>query len=136
VNLYLKFNDFGCDPLGEDPYTASIREASVAAVSRPDAPVGEMVPVLARRFDTVHRTYVRGGWGEVLQARVFGEEPFGITEEQFAALRMADGRRTVDDIVREVAAPAERDRVRGDVARLVTAGALDISAAAELARAA
>ena len=25
LNLYLKFNDFGCDPLGEDPRTAELR---------------------------------------------------------------------------------------------------------------
>ena len=31
-NLYFKFNDFDCDPLGEDPATPARREATLAAL--------------------------------------------------------------------------------------------------------
>jgi hypothetical protein len=137
VNLYLKFNDFGCDPLGEDPHTDEIRAASVETARSAGHQAGGLVPVLARRFDTVSRTYTRDGWSEVLEARVFGDAPFGVTPEQFAALQAVDGRRTIDDLAREVSADGDVDAVRGQLVRLIEMGALDVTAAAgELRRAA
>jgi hypothetical protein len=127
VNLYLKFNDFGCDPLGEDPHTERIRRASRDRVVTADGALGSLVPVLARSFDSLSRTYVRDGWTEVLHARVFGEEPFGVTPEQFGVLQAADGRRTIDELITEVAAAGDRAELRAQVARLVELGALDIA---------
>jgi hypothetical protein len=131
VNLYLKFNDFGCDPLGEDPRTEAIRAASVEAARSAGDRAGELVPILARRFDTVSRTYTRAGWAEVLEARVFGEEPFGVTPEQYAALQAVDGERTIDDLAREVSGAGDAAAVRGQLVRLIELGALDVAAAAD-----
>jgi hypothetical protein len=127
VNLYLKFNDFGCDPLGEDPHTDRIRAASRDRVASANGDLGSLVPVLSRRFDSVSRTYARGGWTEVLQARVFGDEPFGITPEQLELLRAADGRRTVDELIGGLSGSEDRDALRAQAARLVELGALDVA---------
>jgi hypothetical protein len=137
VNLYLKFNDFGCDPLGEDPHTDAIRAASVDVARSAGQAAGDLVPVLARRFDTLSRTYTRAGWAEVLEARVFGEQPFGLTPKQFAAMQAVDGRRSIDDLAREVAGDDDPSVIRDQIVRLVDLGALDVSeAAAQLRQAA
>ncbi|MCW3049875.1 MAG: hypothetical protein JWO74_4159 [Solirubrobacterales bacterium] len=57
VNLYLKFNDFDSDPLGEDPRTPGRRADTIAALN--DGPVTARIPVLSRRLDTVTRVYTR-----------------------------------------------------------------------------
>jgi len=44
INLYLKFNDFGSDPLGEDPATPARREATKAALAG-GGDIGALVPV-------------------------------------------------------------------------------------------
>lgn len=131
VNLYFKFNDFGCDPLGEDPATARIRDRSLAALDGEPAAADALVPVLARRMDTVSRTHTRADWQPVLQARVFGEEPFGITERQFDLLRAADGRHTLGELASELGGAFDRQ----DAEHLVRMGALDLVPAAEAPRA-
>jgi hypothetical protein len=125
LNLYCKFNDFGCDPLGEDPRTPALREATVAAVrSSPPGEQDVLLPVLARRFDTVLRVYTRQTWQESLQARVFGEEPFGITELERDVLLSADGRRSLAGLSASV--PGEPEGVRRAILRLAEQGALDL----------
>jgi hypothetical protein len=93
LNLYLKFNDFGCDPLGEDPRTARIRDETLAALSAASGggELDELVPTISRRFDSVSRVYLRNGQ-EALQVALYGEPPFGISERQLEALRAVDGR--------------------------------------------
>ncbi len=59
VNLYFKFNDFGCDPLGEDPHTDAVRAATVAALGGSREEVDALVPVLGRRMDVVSRVSSR-----------------------------------------------------------------------------
>src|SRR3954454_12306402 len=95
LNLYLKFNDYGCDPLGEDPFTEGRRTRTLAAVSGPAESARALFPVLSRRLDTVSRTATRDGWSEVLEARVFGEEPVGLTELQHHVLLTLDGSETL-----------------------------------------
>ena len=127
INLYLKFNDFECDPLGEDPRTASRRDRTLEALSAGDGEVDSLAPALGRRFDTVTRAYTRDGWREVLQAAVFGEAPFPLTDLQFRALRAVDGRRPLAELSRELADGSEdRDRVREQLLRLAERGALDL----------
>jgi hypothetical protein len=122
LNLYLKFNDFGCDPLGEDPFTEDRRARTLAAVSGPTESAGALYPVLSRRLDTVARTATRDGWREVLEARVFGEEPVGLTELQHEALTTLDGAETVAALASRLAgADAERQ-----VMRLAELGVLDL----------
>ena|SRR5436190_1281556 len=122
LNLYLKFNDFGCDPLGEDPFTDDRRARTMAAVSGPAEAAASLFPVPARRLDTVSRTATRDGWREVLEARVFGEEPVGLTELQHDAITTLDGTETVAALASRLGdGEAERQ-----VLRLAELGVLDL----------
>jgi hypothetical protein len=88
LNLYLKFNDFSCDPLGEDPRTAGLRSDTLAALKGSNGAVLDaLYPVISRRFDTASRVYLRNG-EEALRAEIFGEQAFGITELQLEALQL------------------------------------------------
>ncbi len=127
INLYLKLNDFDCDPLGEDPHTAGRRAATLDAVASAERGEADAyVPVLARRLDTVSRTYTRAGWRETLEARVFGEEPFGLTPLQLDTLRAVDGRRSVGELARSVANGADPGRAQTELLWLAERGALDL----------
>jgi hypothetical protein len=126
LNLYLKFNDFGCDPLGEDPFTEDRRARTLAAVSAGPEALGALVPVLSRKLDTVSRTATRDGWSEVLEARVFGEEPIGLTELQHEALKTLDGSETVAALAARLAGPGDAEDAAGQLARLAELGALDL----------
>jgi hypothetical protein len=126
LNLYLKFNDFGCDPLGEDPFTEGRRVRTLAAVSGAPEALGALVPVLSRRLDTVSRTATRDGWQEVLEARVFGEEPVGITELQHKAITTLDGSETVAALAARLAGAGDAVEAARQVARLAEQGVLDL----------
>jgi hypothetical protein len=122
VNLYLKFNDFGSDPLGEDPATPGLRSATLDLLNG-GGDLDSLFPALSRRLDTVEHIYTRG-WEESLQARIYGEQPFGITPVQFAALRAADGTRTLREVL--TAADGDPEQARREVLGLAERGALDL----------
>jgi hypothetical protein len=128
VNLYVKFNDFDCDPLGEDPSTPLRRERTLALLStRNGDRLGECVPLLSRRLDFVSRQYVLREWQETLHAALYGEEPFGLTRAQLDLIRMVDGRRTLKSVIDEVARnERSADTVEADALRLLERGALDL----------
>jgi hypothetical protein len=113
VNLYLKLNDFGCDPLGEDPLTYKRRETTVAALEN-GSPLDQLVPVLSRRFDHLARVQVRGSWAEVLQAQVFDRTPVQLAPVEPELLRSLDGERTVGELLRVINHDDDgaRERVR------------------------
>jgi hypothetical protein len=126
LNLYLKFNDFGCDPLGEDPSTAQLRAATLSALSGSNGhDLDRLVPVLSRRFDTVSRVYMRNGQ-ETLQAELFGEQAFGITPLQFEVLRALDGRRPLSSAVAELAGGADATEARAALLYLADRGAIEL----------
>src|SRR2546423_5036750 len=52
LNLYLKFNDFGCDPLGEDPFTEGRRARTLEAVRGTPESAGTLFPLPSRRPHT------------------------------------------------------------------------------------
>jgi hypothetical protein len=126
LNLYLKFNDFGCDPLGEDPFTEGRRARTLAAVSAGPEALGGLVPVLSRRLDTVSRTATRDGWREVIEARVFGEEPLGLTELQHTAITTLDGSETFAALAARLSRGGDRADAAGQLARLAEQGILDL----------
>jgi hypothetical protein len=126
LNLYLKFNDFGLDPLGEDPFTEGRRARTLAAVGAGAESLGPLVPVLSRRLDTVSRTATRDGWQEVLEARVFGEEPVGLTELQHRALTSLDGSETVAALAARIAGAGDAADATRQLARLAELGVLDL----------
>ena len=123
LNLYLKFNDYGLDPLGEDPFTEGRRARTLAAVGAGSESLAALVPVLSRQLDTVSRTATRDGWGEVLEARVFGEEPVGITGLQHEAITTLDGSETLAELAARLGDPAE---AAAQIARLAELGVLDL----------
>jgi hypothetical protein len=126
LNLYVKFNDFGCDPLGEDPFTEDRRARTLAAVSGPAESVEKLVSLLSRRLDTVSRTATRDGWREVLEARVFGEEPVGLTELQHEALTTLDGTETVAALAARLAGAGDVADAQRQLLRLAGLGTIDL----------
>jgi hypothetical protein len=127
INLYVKLNDFDCDPLGEDPHTAGRRERTVAALESPNGELSGRTVKLSRRFDSVERRLMRDGWEESLQASLFAEEPFGITPIQLDLLRAATEAKPFSSLVAGVSGnghqSAEVDR---DALTLLQRGALDV----------
>jgi hypothetical protein len=120
VNLYLKFNDFESDPLGEDPATPQRREATEAALREGD--VADRVPVPARQLDTITRQYTRDGWNEMIQASVWDRDPVTLSVAEADLLHALDGRRSV----RELAGNGAGEGVQEGVRRLAERGVLDL----------
>jgi hypothetical protein len=128
VNLYVKLNDFDCDPLGEDPRTPGRRDRSLALLGESgDEGLDERVPRLSRRFDTVDRRTTRPG-REVLLGSVFGERTFPLTTTQLELLRAVDGRSRAGELIAAVSTDGavERARLREELGLLVRNGALDL----------
>jgi hypothetical protein len=119
INLYCKFNDYGCDPLGEDPRTASMREETLAKLAASNGSLGDHVARLSRQFDSVEEHYARD-WQPVLRARVWGSDPFGVSEAQVKLLRAVDGSKPLAQLAAEVGASEAEAR------HLAEVGALDL----------
>jgi len=120
VNLYLKFNDFGSDPLGEDPATDALRSATRAALS--SGAVAELVATPARQLDTISRQITRDPGREILQADVWGSKPLALSEADAALLRELDGGRRVADVLGAGSVTEQ------DVRRLAEHGVIDLVA--------
>jgi hypothetical protein len=125
VNLYLKFNDFGSDPLGEDPDTDRLRQATLTALR--DGDLSRLLLLPARRLDVITRQLTREPRVEILQAEVWGAGPVRLSEDDVALLRSLDGRRTVGQVV-DAAASAGRaaEAVEADVRHLAERGVVDL----------
>lgn len=103
VILYLKMNDFGSDPLGEDPSTPGRRSATLEALADDgDGRLLERVPALSRRLDTVTQRYLRDGWHELIEAQVWEQTPVALSESDLRFLREVDGRRRVAALLDEL----------------------------------
>jgi hypothetical protein len=130
VNLYVKLNDFDYDPLGEDPSTPARRERTLELLgngARSD--LAERVPAVSRRLDFISRQYAPRGEHESLLAVLYGGEPFGLTPAQLELLRIADGQRSLGDLVAGVTnGRGSADAVRQDALTLLERGALDLVA--------
>jgi hypothetical protein len=116
--LYLKCNDFDCDPLAEDPTTPQRREHSLRVVSGADGSLEAQVPVPARRLQSVTVEHGRD-WQAETWLTVFGEPRRRISPREVDLLQASDGTRRVA----EVAADEEARRA---LARLVELEALDL----------
>ena len=121
VNIYLKFNDFDCDPLAEDPSTPARRASTLELLAGDPRALLSCVPVLARRFDSVTRSYRRESWSPVLLATVWGQNPVPISDEEFALLRRFDGRATIDGL-----SGGPDDGAVAAITRLATRGVIDL----------
>jgi hypothetical protein len=119
-NLYLKFNDFGCDPLGEDPNTDELRRQTIAALALEDAALAGWTPVAARRLDTLTREHTRNHGPEILAAHLLDEKPVALSELEFSVARAATGEVSVDSLARSHAGAV------GAVRHLAERGVLDL----------
>jgi hypothetical protein len=111
-NLYLKFNDFGSDPLGEDPRTEQLRSATLAALE--NGGVASLTAVPARRFDVIRRLTTRVAELKILEADVWGSPPVALSEQEAQMLEGLAGGRAV----------AELDE--SSVRRLARSGVIDL----------
>jgi hypothetical protein len=119
INLYLKLNDFNCDPLGEDPSTADIRRKTVDVAE--DGDLKARVPILGRRVDCVSRRYARD-WSVVAQAEMWEEAPVALSEDDMALLEKIDGRRSAEEVLGAGSDGDAADSLR----RLARRGVLDL----------
>jgi hypothetical protein len=125
VMLYLKLNTFNCDPLGEDPATASFRKRTADLLDQPDADLGQMIPLLGRRVDYIQRRYNRD-WKEVVGVILWGERHVTIDEEELRALQAIDGRRSVREVIAAMGPGFSWELRAGTVRFLAARGIVDL----------
>jgi hypothetical protein len=124
VNLYLKFNDFNSDPLGEDPATEQRRRQTLAALADADGGGGGLVPVLGRRLDTVTRDYIRSG-EEILHANVWEREPVLLTDLEWRIIQAVDGRSSLEAVLALAGADGDGG-AKAELRRLAEHGVIEL----------
>jgi hypothetical protein len=124
VNLYLKFNDFESDPLGEDPLTEQRRTETLAALR---GPIEGLAAIPSRRLDTITQQFTRDGWRDTVQASVWDQKPVSLTADQHSLLRALNGRSPVGSLVQQLASGGRGEAdVEADLRRLCERGVIDL----------
>jgi hypothetical protein len=113
VNLYLKFNDFDYDPLGEDPTTIE-RQARTRELLRGNASLEQAVVKASRQLEQLNHLYSRNA-REVRQVRLWGRSPVAVDAEDFELLQSLDGGKQVSSLGADAAARVRRLADRGVV---------------------
>ena len=127
IVLYLKFNALRLDPIGEDPATPAQRRASLERLEGADAQLLGLALEASPRLDRVTRLYSRLHWTEVLQAQVWGEKEFCISELELALIKAADGRTPLGALLASLGyGEGEQRAALAAVRRLVRLQALDL----------
>ena len=90
VNLYLKFNDFDYDPLGEDPTTIERQEGTRSVLANANGSLGEVVVKRSRQLEQLTQLYSRNDL-EVRQAKIWGRNPVPLDEREFEILKSLNG---------------------------------------------
>lgn len=104
--LYLKFNAMRLDPIGEDPSTPVQRKKSLEILqSSSDEELLNSVTEVSPRLAQLGRYYTRWYWKEVIQANVWGEKPFTLSEDEFRIMINVDGKRTVRHVIERLGVP-------------------------------
>jgi hypothetical protein len=93
VNLYLKFNDFDYDPLGEDPTTIERQEHTRKLLSANGDLEGAVVKP-SRQLEQLTHLYSRNAL-EVRQAKMWGRNPLPLGEQEFQILQSLNGGKEV-----------------------------------------
>ncbi len=119
--LYLKLNDFNCDPLGEDPLTEMCSQQTRRLLVLPDAELVRTTPHLGRRVDYVQVRY-NHNWQEVAMVIFWGGGQLVIDQEELRALRTIDGQRNLQAVVAESGGGA----ILGKLRRLASHGVIDL----------
>jgi hypothetical protein len=131
VNLYLKFNDFDCDPLGEDPETDARSAWTTAVLTGDEAPLLASMPRLSRRFDSLVRERSRVGWEERSSASVWGSPPVPLAAGEEALLELLDGNASVAVVAAGAGHGLSADTAVSALRRLASRGVVDLIAAAQ-----
>jgi hypothetical protein len=128
--LYLKFNGMRLDPLGEDPRTPEARERSLGWLkSRNDAQLLASTIDVSPRLDRISRHSTRLHWKEVIQASVWNEKEFILSEADVTLIRSADGGRSGREILSRLGVEdIEYSKYLPALRRLIELNALEIVA--------
>jgi hypothetical protein len=109
VNLYLKFNDFDYDPLGEDPTTIERQERTRQLLSG-NGDLNHAVVKPSRQLEQLTHVYSRNAL-QVRQAKIWGRNPLALGEKEFQILQSLNGGKEVaalgDDAAEHVRRLAE-----------------------------
>jgi hypothetical protein len=109
VNLYLKFNDFDYDPLGEDPNTIA-RQERTREVLRGNGDLNHALVKPSRQLEQLTHLFSRNAL-EVRQAKIWGRNPLPLAEKEFHILQQLNGGKPVsalgDDAAEHVRRLAE-----------------------------
>lgn len=104
--LYLKFNAMRLDPIGEDPSTTLQFKQSLSFLEvKSDNDLLDSIVEVSPRLIKISRHYTRLHWKEVLQAYVWGEKEFTISETELRIFKKIDGNTTIRDVVRLLGVP-------------------------------
>jgi hypothetical protein len=115
VNLYLKFNDFDYDPLGEDPTTVERQERTRELLHANGAFERAFVK-RSRQLEQLNHIYSRNAL-QVHQAKVWGRNPVQLDEAEFQILQLLDGGKEVSELGKDAL---------GRVRRLAEQGVVDL----------
>ena len=126
VNIYLKFNDFDADPLGEDPSTDERRAATLAALRGPAEALVTLAPVLSRRFDSIVEERSRVGWRRTLSAVVWGGPPVTLSDAEAMLLRSLEPARPISSLQATPPGGLEAEQVEAALRRLAERGVCDL----------
>lgn len=121
VLLYLKFNDFGADPLGEDPRAARRRASSDRLVAA--APDHARVHS-GRALVSLSERAIPPRWERITVAEVWDRSPLWLSDTEEHVLRMAAESPTVAEIVEAVGA---RQPVVAALRRMVEAQVVELT---------
>lgn len=127
--VYLKFNDFGSDPLGEDPTSAARRAATQQVLAGGAEGIGAAVPELSRGFDTVAREQGRGQGRELWSVNTWeggARQNRPIPSAWAGVLSALGDGRTVTELADAGTGGLHGDDVRLAVRGLAERGALDL----------
>jgi hypothetical protein len=109
VNLYLKFNDFDYDPLGEDPTTIE-RQQRTREVLSSNGDLRHAVVKPSRQLEQLTHLYSRNAL-QVRTAKIWGRNPLPLDEKDFQILQSLNGGKKVsalgDDAAQHVRRLAE-----------------------------
>jgi hypothetical protein len=113
VNLYLKFNDFDYDPLGEDPTTIERQERTRELLGG-NGSFEQALVKPSRQLEQLNHLYSRNAL-EVRQVKLWGRPPAAVESEDFELLQSINGGRQVSALGSDAAARVRRLAEQGVV---------------------
>lgn len=126
--LYLKFNAYNCDPLGEDPRAGERRRQTASMLEANDADLQLAVPLIGGRVEYVSRRYTRE-WTEAIAVVLSGEKSFLVDEQDLRVLQAMDGYATVPTVIAATRSSLEEGLKR--IRRMAAAGVVDLQPLAQ-----